>query len=35
MDKKIYWLQEQPVAEGVDDEQELEEIRARLANVRG
>lgn len=27
--------EEQPVAEGVDDEQELEEIRARLANVRG
>eukprot|EP01018_Ginkgo_biloba_P020481 Gb_00983 [translate_table: standard] len=26
--------EEQPVAEGVDDEQELEEIRARLANVR-
>lgn len=27
-------LQEEAIAEGVDDEEELEEIRARLAKVR-
>lgn len=27
-------LQEDAIAEGVDDEEELEEIRARLAKVR-
>ena len=27
-------LQEEPIAEGVDDEDEMEEIRARLAKVR-
>lgn len=28
------FLQEEAIAEGVDDEEELEELRARLANVR-
>ena len=27
-------FQEEPIAEGADDEQELETLRARLANVR-
>jgi len=27
-------LQEEAIAEGVDDEEEMEEIRARLAKVR-
>lgn len=29
-----FFLQEEAIAEGVDDEEELEEIRARLAKVR-
>jgi hypothetical protein len=29
-----YYLQEDAIAEGVDDEEEMEEIRARLAKVR-
>lgn len=29
-----YYLQEEAIAEGVDDEEEMEEIRARLAKVR-
>lgn len=29
-----YFLQEDAIAEGVDDEEEMEEIRARLAKVR-
>lgn len=30
----LFHLQEEPIAEGVDDEEELEELRARLAKVR-
>lgn len=30
----VSFLQEEAIAEGVDDEEELEELRARLANVR-
>lgn len=32
--KNGFCLQEEAIAEGVDDEEELEEIRARLAKVR-
>lgn len=30
----IWLMQEESIAEGADDEEELEEIRARLAKVR-